>query len=612
MNPTIDTAARTGRGAAAAPWTLLAAIAAAALAASLALIVNIVEPFLYASFIGALHATKAGLGLIILNGAWIGILALAGIAFLLGLGYIAGKATGFASALGFHLLHRRGWKASAVLAALLSAVAVAVPALSLMGQAEAKPAAIAALLGGFLAVAGFFAVRMAAALVKKDEVRSILTIASMAIRNLTRHKKATFLIGGVIAFGVLIICLMQGCAGAMMGNVSSNVANLYAGHIYVDGVEKLASGKEFSIIRDDSQIIAAMQATGLKPLYVSRRASFNATLSFSGNSTMQSVSGVDFSKETYLTERLAVADGSLANVKDEKAIIVSERMAKALKAKPGYKILAQLTTFSGQESMGEFTIAAIVKDAGQLSQGSMSAYANLSYVNKLLNLPAGSYQQLSFYMGDMRSLDRDGNKYYAALKAAGVPVFERKKTGSQQEQIMERLRGDKTETWEGAKYKMTTLNERLSGLQDLVNGINIASLIALAVLFLVIMVGITNTFRMIMLDRIKEIGTMRALGMQSPQVLSLFLFEASFLALCGALAGLVIALLVMLGFSIYNFGDSSMLAMLLDNGHLTFNLNPLLVLANVGIIAGLTLLAALIPARMAAKLEPANALRTEK
>lgn len=611
MNPTTDTAARTG-GAAAITWTALAAVAAAALAAALALILNVVEPFLYASLVGALKAGKAGLGWVILNGAWIGIIAIAGIALFLGLGYIAGKATGFAAALGFHLSGRRGWKPGAAVAALLSAVAAAVPALCLMARAEAKPASIALLFGAFLALAGFIAARMAASLIKKDEVRSILTIASMAVRNLTRHKKATFLIGGVIAFGVLIICLMQGCAGAMMGNVSSNVANLYAGHIYVDGVEKLASGKEFSIIRDDSRIIAAMEASGLKPLYVSRRASFNATLSFSGNSTSQAVTGVDFEKESYLTERLSVADGSLADVKDEKAIIVSEKMAKALKAKAGYKILAQLTTFSGQESMGEFTIAAIVKDAGQLSQGSMSAYANLSYVNKLLNLPAGSYQQLSFYMSDMRSLDRDGNKYYAALKAAKIPVFERRKAGNQQEQIMERLRGDKSETWEGTKYRMTTLNERLSGLQDLVNGINIASLIALAVLFLVIMVGITNTFRMIMLDRIKEIGTMRALGMQSPQVLSLFLFEASFLALCGALAGLAVALLVMLGFSIYNFGDSSMLAMLLDNGHLTFNLNPLLVLANVGIIAGLTLLAALLPARMAARLEPANALRTEK
>lgn len=441
--------------------------------------------------------------------------------------------------------------------------------------------------------------------------RGLATIMGMAVRNLSRHKKATFLIGGVIAFGVLIICLLQGCAGAMMGNVSANVANLAAGHIYVEGVEKLSSGKEFSIIRQDDDLIAAMEATGLKPLYVSRRAAFNATLSFSGNSTTQNISGVDFEKESYLTERLTLAEGSFDALAEEKAIIVSEAMAKALKAKAGYRILAQLTTFSGQQSMGEFTIAAVVKDSGQLSQASMSAYAHLSYVNRLLNLPPGSYQQLSFYMPGMKTLDRDGNKYYAALKER-VQLFERKKEGSQQQQIMDRLRGEKGVTWEGTKYRMTTLNEELSGLQDLVNGINIASLIALTVLFAVIMIGITNTFRMIMLDRIKEIGTMRALGMQSPQVLSLFLFEALFLALGGAIGGLIVALLVMLGFSIYDFGQSSMLAMLLRNGHLTFNLNPLLVLANVGIIAGLTLLAALVPARMAAGLEPAHALRTAK
>lgn len=443
-------------------------------------------------------------------------------------------------------------------------------------------------------------------------LKNFNTIASMAIRNLSRHKKATFLIGGVIAFGILIICLMQGCAGAMMTNVSANVANLAAGHIYVEGVEKLSSGKEFSIIRDDAALLAAMDASGVKPLYVSRRAAFNATLSFSGNSTSQSVSGVDFSKETYLTERLTLADGSFDALKDERAIIVSENVAKALKAKAGYKILAQLTTFSGQESMGEFTIAAVVKDAGQMSQGSMSTYAHLAYVNKLLNLPPGSYQELSFYLPGMKTLDRDGDKYYASLKSVGVQLFDRKKAGNQQEQIMERLRGDKAETWEGTKYRMTTLNEELSGLQTLVDGINIASLIALGVLFAVIMVGITNTFRMIMLDRIKEIGTMRALGMQSSQVLSLFLYEALFLALGGALAGLAVSLLVMLGFSLYNFGEGSMMAMLLRNGHLTFNLNPLLVLANVAIIGGLTLLAALVPARMAARLEPAHALRTSK
>jgi putative ABC transport system permease protein len=446
----------------------------------------------------------------------------------------------------------------------------------------------------------------------QESLKGLKTITGMAVRNLTRHKKATFLIGAVIAFGVLIICLMQGCAGALMSNVSANVANLAAGHIYVTGVEKLPSGKEFSIIRDDSQILAAMEATGLKPKYISRRAVFNASLSFAGNTTSQGISGVDFEKENYLTERLAIADGSFDGIKKENGIIISETMAKALKVKAGYKILAQLTTFSGQETMGEFIVATIVKDAGQMSQSTMSAYANLSYVNKLLNLPPGSYQQLSFYMQDMNKLDAYGNTFYAELKKR-VTVFPRQdNSGNAQENIMKRLRGDKTETWEGTKFKMVTLNETLSGLQTLVNGINVASLIALAVLFAVIMIGITNTFRMIMLDRIKEIGTMRALGMQSTQVLSLFLYEALFLALGGALVGLAVALLVMLGFSLYNFGEGSMLAMLLKNGHLTFNLNPLLVLANVAIIAGLTLLAALVPARMAARLEPAHALRTAK
>ena len=261
--------------------------------------------------------------------------------------------------------------------------------------------------------------------------------------------------------------------------------------------------------------------------------------------------------------------------------------------------------------MGEFMIAAIVHDAGLMSLSSMSAYANLSYVNKLLNMPEGSYQMLSFFLPDMKNLDRDGAVYYDALKAR-APVFERDSGQNRQQEIMKRLRGDKTDMWEGTRYRMQTLNDTLSSLQDLVNGINIARFIALGVLFLVIMVGITNTFRMIMLDRIREIGTMRALGMQKGQVLSLFLNEAVFLSLGGAVAGLLLGLVVMFAFSLYNFGIDSMFAMLLKNGHLTFNLNPLMVLANILIIGGLTLFAALIPARMAARLEPAQALRTAK
>jgi putative ABC transport system permease protein len=117
---------------------------------------------------------------------------------------------------------------------------------------------------------------------------------------------------------------------------------------------------------------------------------------------------------------------------------------------------------------------------------------------------------------------------------------------------------------------------------------------------------------MIMLDRIREIGTMRALGMQSGQVLALFLYEALFLSLGGALGGLALGFVAMGGISLYNFGEDSVMSFFLNSGHMTFSPNPLFVIANIVIIGGLTLLAALIPARMAARLEPASALRTAK
>ena len=184
------------------------------------------------------------------------------------------------------------------------------------------------------------------ALTFKERIKAFLAIAKMAFRNLSRHKKATFLLGGVIGFGVLIISLMQGCAGAVMGNVSENVANLAAGHIYITGVEKLASGKEFSIIRDDSVLFEALEASGLQPTYVSRRAEIHGTLIFETNSTIQNVSGVDFSKETYLTERLVLTAGSLDDLDQENALVISDKMAEDLNVEVGYKILVQLQTFS--------------------------------------------------------------------------------------------------------------------------------------------------------------------------------------------------------------------------------------------------------------------------
>jgi ABC-type antimicrobial peptide transport system permease subunit len=70
--------------------------------------------------------------------------------------------------------------------------------------------------------------------------------------------------------------------------------------------------------------------------------------------------------------------------------------------------------------------------------------------------------------------------------------------------------------------------------------------------------------------------------------------------------------MIMGGVSLVNFGINSPLFIILKNGHMTFSLQLARTIGDVIIVAGLTLAAAFFPARNAARLDPAVALRTVK
>lgn len=430
----------------------------------------------------------------------------------------------------------------------------------------------------------------------------------LALRNLTRQKKRSILLGSAVAFGILIVTVINGFAAAFVQNVSENFANLEAGHVFVQGVEKTASGRENSIVRDDTAIMDAAVAAKIPAKYITKRSSFEATLRNEGRSAQLAISGVDFESETFLPDRLVFKSGGLEGMQDRQGVIISEPIAKRLGVEAGDRILVQLRTYKGQQNVGEFTVAGITYDSGII--GNMSGYANKDYVNELLDLAPDEYQMVGFYLPSLDGMDQYGNALYDALKDK-VQVFSRDKTANENP-IRAMMEQTKKETWTGVKYRVLTLNDLLSEAQQIVNVLNTVSLIILIVLFVIIMVGITNTFRIIMFERIKEIGTMRSMGMQRDEVRNLFLFEALFIALGGAIAGLILAGAAMGILSLVNFGMDTPIFIILKNGHLTFRLEFWRTALDIGIVALLTLIAAYIPARNAAKLDPAVALRTTK
>jgi putative ABC transport system permease protein len=436
---------------------------------------------------------------------------------------------------------------------------------------------------------------------------------AIALRNLNRQKKRTFLLGGAIAFGVLIVTLVNGLAGSFSENINENFSRLLAGHLFVDGVEKTESGRTVSIIRDDEVLLETLQKeTDITAEYLTKRSAFQGNMIFEGEQAMQQVSGVDWSEEQYLTERLALKEGSFDRMLDDRrGIIINEKIAEQLSVRIQDEIVVQLRTATGQQNVGEFRVAAISYDTGML--GSMSAYASLDYVNELLNLEDEEYQTLGIFLPELSRMDEAAREYYRALEEK-VALFEREDESAEEaaNPFSSMMQQAEEQEWEGTRYRVYTLNDILAEVQQLVTALNSAGFGILAVLFLIIMVGITNTFRMIMQERIKEIGTMRALGMQKVGVRRLFLTEALCLSAGGILAGLLIAGAVMLGVSAIDFGTETQFFIILKNGHVTFSPSIVQSTGHVLLIILLTLVAAYIPARKAAKLRPADALRTSR
>lgn len=437
------------------------------------------------------------------------------------------------------------------------------------------------------------------------------TLANIAFRNLSRQKKRTILLGSAIAFGVMIVTLINGFAGAFSSNVSENFSNLMAGHIFISGTEKGSGDREVSVIRDDSALTASVQAADLPIKYVTKRSSFSGTLIFEGKKIRTNVDGADLDHETYLRERLLLKEGSWDAMAERKALILSEKIAAKLRAQVGDRLLVQMETVTGQNNVGEFVLAGVSYDTGIFGQ--MISYANLSYVNELIGLKPSEYQTMGIMLDGLKYTEPGAKAIYEGLTGK-VQLFERgvKDKDGNQTPFQAMIRKQKKESWEGVKYRLFTINEVLSQIQQIVAALDTTAAIILVVLFVIIMVGITNTFSMVMFERIGEIGTMRALGVQRKGVRSMFLYEAVFLALGGAIAGIVLALIAMAIISLFNFGMDSPAFIIMKNGHLSFFLPPLKAAANVVVIALLTLLAVASPAGKAARLTPAEALRTQK
>lgn len=180
-----------------------------------------------------------------------------------------------------------------------------------------------------------------------------------------------------------------------------------------------------------------------------------------------------------------------------------------------------------------------------------------------------------------------------------VAYFDADATDAQIAQLKDRI----TEAGMSAQ----TIEDQLGVVQTIITGItgvlNAFAIIAL----LAAAFGIVNTLLMSVQERTREIGLMKAMGMGSGRIFTLFSLEAAVIGFLGSALGVVVAIAV--GLPLNGTLASGPLSGL--SGLTVLLFQPSGIIGVIALIVIIAFLAGTLPARRAAKKNPIDALRYE-
>ncbi|MCR4630213.1 MAG: FtsX-like permease family protein [Treponema sp.] len=447
---------------------------------------------------------------------------------------------------------------------------------------------------------------------------------SLALRNLTRNKRRNAILAIAIAFGFFVVTAIDGLTTGMVGNMENQITQLVGGNVITQGLEWLppetegGKAKIVNIVRDRDYIKNIVDRLGIKYDYYSCFTSESGQLIFNGKKSVAQLYGRDLTEKVLLDSFKFVSGG--INPELENGLIISDKTADSMNLQVGDQVIFSTNTVYGQNTFADMTVMGIIKSNSFIN--TMQAYCDIEDLNKIIEMPEGGYSMFSLYLKDKNQQTKAAMMIENAIHADheknpeinATSRLEAMKTNPANigRGIEKQLDVRKPENeWKGVKYGVETLYDEIPQIKTVLNIVHVITTVILIVILLIVMVGVSNTYRMVLYERIREIGTMRALGMTGKDTRRIFTNEAVILCVIGALAGLIFAGIVMFIVHLIPITNES-LSFFLSKGHFSFKLSILSIIIQYIILIVLTTLAVRGSAKQAARMSPAEALRTVK
>ena len=397
----------------------------------------------------------------------------------------------------------------------------------------------------------------------------------MALRNVVRHRRRSALALAAIASGVAALILARGFIDWNLWQYRESAIKSQFGHIRVHraGYGESGLSDPFAFLMPDQDperevIKSAAHVRILAPrLFLTGLASRGElTLSFVGE-------GVDPLSEAELSQALLIVEGTNLSVDDSKGIIVGQGLADSLGARIGDSLVLLATTRSGGLNGVEVHVRGIFSSVTK------------AYDDAALRLPISTAQEL---------LRVSGAHAWVLLLEDTIYT----------EEVLETLRRSADSGvfefapwWQFADFynKSAALLSKQVGVVRLI-------------IALLIILSISNTLMMSVMERTSEIGTSMALGIPRAKILSQFVVEGVLLGIIGGSAGLILG--TVLAKIISGIGIPIAPPPGMTRGYLSEVQVTLPLLVDAFVLALLTtLLASLYPAWKASRLNIVDALR---
>ena len=447
---------------------------------------------------------------------------------------------------------------------------------------------------------------------------------SLALRNLTRNKRRNAILAVAIAFGFFVVTAIDGLTTGMVGNLENQIAQLVGGNVIVQGLEwenpvtPGGKAKLVNIVRDRDYVKNIVEELGIKYEYSTSYTMSGGTIIFNGKRSTIQLYGRDL-QEKLLQDSFQFVEGGV-DLSANNGLIISDKTADAMNLKVGDEVIYSTGTVYGQNTFADMTITGITKSNSFIN--TVQAYAYIEDVNRIIEMPAGGYSMYAIYLRDKNQQTKAANMVEARIRQDSEKNPEINVTSRLEAMktnptnigmgIEKQIDPSKPENeWKGVKYGVETLYDEIPQIKTVMNIVHIVTTVILLVILLIVMVGVSNTYRMVLYERIREIGTMRALGMTGKDTRKVFTNEAVILCIIGAIAGLIFAVIVMSIIHLIPVSNES-LGFFLAKGHFSFKVSVLSIIIQYAMLIILTSLAVRGSAKQAARMSPAEALRTVK